>query len=292
MDLGILTTTFSHQTPEETFAAVAQHGFPAVQFDFANAGLSTLPDEIPPELVDRVRRAAVERGVAIAAVSGTYNMVHPNRREREAGLRRIAVLADACAALGSPIVTLCTGTREPGDMWRRHPDNDTPAAWDDLVEATRAALAVTESAGVTLALEPEPGNVLRTARQGRELIETIGNPRLGAVLDPANLFDRFEPGEAGRFPEILDDAVALLGDRIVLAHGKDRAADGTVRPAGQGIVPWERVVALLRSVGYDGPLIVHGLGEPEIGASVAFLRTVSGSPIRDDRVRPDRLEAD
>jgi sugar phosphate isomerase/epimerase len=271
MDLGILTTTFPHTTPEETFAAVARHGFRAVQFDFANAGLTTLPDEIPPSLVERVRRAAEAYDITIAAVSGTYNMIHPDAREREAGLRRLGVLAEACVALGGPIVTLCTGSRDPVDMWRRHPDNDSAAAWDDLVRAAREALAVTEQSGLPLAFEPEPGNVLRSARQGRDLIETVGSPRLGAVLDPANLFDRFAPGEEGRLPAILDEAVALLGDRIVLAHGKDRAADGTVRPAGQGIVPWDRCFGLLRSVGYDGALIVHGLQESEIKGAVTHL---------------------
>ena len=280
MDLGILTTTFPHATPEETFAAVARCGFRAVQFDFTNAGLTTLPDEIPPALVERVRRAAEEHAVTIAAVSGTYNMIHPDPQERGIGLRRLGVLAGACVSLGRPIVTLCTGSRDPDDMWRHHPDNESPAAWDDLIQATRAALAITDPAGLTLAFEPEPGNVLRTARQGRKLIETIGSPRLGAVLDPANLFDRFAPGDEGRLPAILAEAVSLFGDRIVLAHGKDRAANGTVRPAGSGIVPWDRFFGLLRSVGYDGALIVHGLNETDLDDAFAHLRAAGGPALR------------
>jgi sugar phosphate isomerase/epimerase len=110
------------------------------------------------------------------------------------------------------------------------------------------------------------------------LIKAVGSPRLGAVLDPANPFDRFPPGEEGQLPANLDEAVTLLGGRIVLAHGKDRAADGTVRPAGQGIVPWDRFFGLLRSVGYGGPLIVHGRREEEIGTAVTHLRVAAGLP--------------
>ena len=51
------------------------------------------------------------------------------------------------------------------------------------------------------------------------------------MLDPANLFET-EPAEEKR--RIIADAVDLLGDRIVMAHAKDRAADGSVRHRRQG----------------------------------------------------------
>ena len=41
------------------------------------------------------------------------------------------VLANACGALGTGIITLCTGTRDPDDMWRHHP------GFDAIIQATR-----------------------------------------------------------------------------------------------------------------------------------------------------------
>ena len=70
---------------------------------------------------------------------------------------------------------------------------------------------------------------------------------------------------------MLDEAVTMLGEHIVLAHGKDRAANGEVRPAGLGIVPWARFFGLLRAAGYGGPLIVHGLDVDEITSAVHHL---------------------
>jgi len=64
----------------------------------------------------------------MAAISGTFNMCHPEQAERAKNLVRLRVLAGACRPLGVSVITLCTGSRDPQDMWRRHPDNDTPEA--------------------------------------------------------------------------------------------------------------------------------------------------------------------
>ena len=279
MELGIFSKTFARPSLEGVFDAVVAHGFRSVQFNLDCAGLPPLPDRIEPEDADRIRRAAEARGIRIAAVSGTFNMIDPDRRRREENLRRLGVLAASCGRLETSVITLCTGTRDPDDMWRRHPDNDSPAAWRDLAAAMTTAVDLTEGTGVTLAFEPEPGNVVQTARQALALIQEVGSPRLGVVLDPANLFERFAPDEETRLPAILDEAVSLLGDRVALAHGKDRGADGVVRPAGQGIVPWDRFLASLRDAGYDGALVLHGLDEREVDAAIAFLRTDAGASL-------------
>jgi sugar phosphate isomerase/epimerase len=279
MELGIFSKTFARPSLEGVFDAVVAHGFRSVQFNLECAGLPPLPDLIEPEEADRIRRAAGARDIRIAAVSGTFNMIDPDRQKREKNLGRLGVLAAACERLGTTAITLCTGTRDPDDMWRRHPDNDSPAAWRDLAAAMTAAVNLTEGTDVSLAFEPEPGNVVQTVRQARDLIREVGSPRLGVVLDPANLFERFAPDEETQLPAILDEAVALLGDRVALAHGKDRGADGVVRPAGQGIVPWDRFLASLRDVGYDGPLVLHGLDEREVDAAVTFLRTEAGASL-------------
>src|SRR5213593_2354400 len=132
MQLGIFARTFSRPTLEDVFEAIGRLRLRRVQFNFACAGLPSLPDLVQPELLDRIRHAADAQRIVIAAVSGTFNMIHPNARQRREGLRRLGIIASSCPRLGASIVTLCTGTRDPEDPWRRHPDNDTPEAWRDL----------------------------------------------------------------------------------------------------------------------------------------------------------------
>src|SRR2546426_323310 len=160
MQLGIFARTFPRPTLEETFRAVVEHGLRCVQFNMACAGLSSLPDRIESDVVDRIRKAAATREINIAAVSGTYNMIHPDREQRQVGLQRLRVLVSACKGMGTSVVTLCTGTRDPEDMWRWHPENASSQAWSDLLFSMEAALRIAEEEQMTLAFEPEPANVI------------------------------------------------------------------------------------------------------------------------------------
>jgi sugar phosphate isomerase/epimerase len=97
------------------------------------------------------------------------------------------------------------------------------------------------------------------------------SPRLKIIMDAANLFHE---GELPRQREILDEAFDLLGKDVVLAHAKDLKHDGAAGhdAAGTGVLDYDHYLALLRSVGFNGPLILHGLREDQVDASVAFLR--------------------
>ena len=62
-------------------------------------------------------------------------MAHPDPAVRQAGLERLRKVIVAAPLLGATGITLCTGTRDPDNMWRWHPDNDSADAWNDLVES-------------------------------------------------------------------------------------------------------------------------------------------------------------
>ena len=151
-ELGIFAKTFSRQSVEANLDAVAQHRLGVVQYNMACAGLSALPESIAPERAEHIRLAALERGIRIAAVSGTFNMIHPDLAVRRSGLQRLSVLAGACGGLGTRTITLCTGTRDPDDMWRGHPDNHDLAAWRDLLASMEQAVAIAEAFDIYLVL--------------------------------------------------------------------------------------------------------------------------------------------
>jgi sugar phosphate isomerase/epimerase len=270
MHLGIFTTVFERPTRESTYAAVRAAGFDCVQLSLTSAGLAALPDQIDPAVAARIGRAAAESGVANSAVSGTYNMIDPDPAKRELGLRRLRAIAQACPAMGSSIVTICTGTRDPENMWRRHPDNDTPEAWRDLIAETRKAVAIAEAAGVVLAFEPERANVARNAAQGRALLDEIGSLHLKVVVDAANVID---PEHLDRQAADLDRAFELLGDHIVIAHGKDLGPNEKFMAAGEGFVDYERYLGLLEAIHFTGPLILHTLTEAQVESSVRHIRS-------------------
>lgn len=275
MQIGIFAKTFARPNLGEVFRAVRAHGLSAVQFNMSCTGLPSLPDHIEPEVADAVRLEAERHGITLAAVSGTFNMIDPDVQKRRVGLHRLRVLASACERMGTSVITLCTGSRNPHDMWVKHRDNSSKEAWKDLTESMAEALAIADEYRVTLAVEPEVSNVVDSAVKGRLLLDEMRSPRLKIVMDGANLF---HAGELPRMRQILEIAFELLGDKIVLAHAKDIREDGAAgqEAAGTGLLDYDKYLSLLQAAGFDGPLILHGLGEEQVPSSVAFVREKLG----------------
>jgi len=272
MRLGIFAKTFARPSVEETFDAVRAHGLTAMQFNLSVTGLASTPDSIQRDLANSVRTAARARDLEIAAVSGTFNMAHPDPQMRASGLRRLAVLAEACGPLGTQVITLCTGTRDAENMWRRHPDNTTAEAWQDMRATIIQAIAIAERHDVVLAIEPEISNVVDSPAAARRLLDEIRSPRLRVVIDAANLFDADDPSRPlSNSGPVLTEAFDLLAHDIVLAHAKDVTADGAFAAAGQGDVDWEHYLTLLDASGYAGVLVMHGLDEADVADSTTFL---------------------
>ena len=271
MRLGIFGRTFPGSEPETVLDRVAEAGFQAVHWNMASAGLPSMPDAVPEGMAGRIARAARERGLAMAGLSGTTNLIHPDSAERARGRARLAVIIEAARDMGAPLVTLCTGTRDPSDPWRAHPGNAEPEAWADLLAELSHAIPLAEAAGVRLGIEPETANVVRGPEEAKRLLDEIGSPTLAIVLDPANLFEEPPP------PKALHDAFAravdLLGPRLAMVHAKDRDARGEVVAVGRGVIDFAHFADCLRRAGFDGDVVTHGLGAEDAPEVARHLRT-------------------
>lgn len=265
---GIFESVFPRESLDASFAALKSAGFSAVQFDLESAGLDPWAGELDVDVLDGVRESATRNGVEIASLSGTFNMAHPDVNQREAGLTGLVRAIGAAPTLGTSMVTLCTGTRNRESIWRFSHENATPQAWSDMREMVTRALAEAEKHNVTLLVEPEPANVVASAKLARRLLDEVASPHLKIVLDPANvvLSDR------DRSPaEVLSESFALLGPDIVAAHAKDLGEGGDFRAAGTGIVPWPLYLDLLKGIGYEGAVIFHTLTEQDVPTALGAL---------------------
>jgi sugar phosphate isomerase/epimerase len=271
MQIGILLGTFREPTYEAKLDAVKSCGLDCIQLSLDCVGMEAMPDQISLEMTERIRREASALTIAIASVEGTFNMSHPDAQHRQNGLSRLHVLAKACSQMGTSKIHLCTGTRDPESMWRRHPGNDSPEAWADMAACVRAAVDIAKQNSVVLVFEPEVNNVVDSAQKARRLLDEIGSPNLKVTIDAANLF---HAGELPRMKEMLDEAFALLGRDIVMAHAKDLDHDGDAghKAAGQGKLDYTRYLSLLHAYGFKGPLLLHGLSEAQVPGCIAFLR--------------------
>src|SRR5512146_1547634 len=105
MEIGIFAKTFARPNLAATLDAVLASGLRVVQFNMACAGLPSMPDTIPPSLAISIGRELAARDMCMAAISGTFNLIHPDHQTRAEGMQRLHILAAAGQALGTSAIT-------------------------------------------------------------------------------------------------------------------------------------------------------------------------------------------
>ncbi len=255
-------------TADELFRTIRELGFSCVQFAFSSVaesgftpnGQLEIPAVIPNECIRAVDAAAVKYGLPIEVINGTYNMAHPDAYVRTEGLKRLETLMQAANELGCRIISLCSGTRNEAHLWSPSVDNDSEEAWTIMYDSMQRATDLAERYGITLAIESEASNVIRTPEKARRLMDSISSDKLKMILDCANLF---HVGHAHRSESAatIRHAVKVYGKDTVVAHGKDiREGEGIEFCAtGLGIVDFALTAKLLREVAYPGDMFLHGI---------------------------------
>ncbi|WP_418607445.1 TIM barrel protein [Georgenia sp. SUBG003] len=136
-----------------------------------------------------VARLLERHGLAVAVETGARYLLDPFRkheptlvsdvgRERRVDLlnRAVAVAAD----LGAGVVHLWSGILPDGVS--------EESGWDRVLAGVETVLTTAERAGITLAVEPEPGMFLDRAARVDELLDRLGRPeRLRMTLDLGHL---------------------------------------------------------------------------------------------------------
>ncbi len=270
MRLGIFARTFHRSTLDDCLEAIAKLGIRDVHFNLVCTGCEALPAELTNQQCREIRRAFARHDLDMCGISGTFNAIHPDESLRAELTRRATLLIEHCHELGANLVTLCTGTRDPNDMWTGHAANQQPAAWIDLCETLEKLLAAAGRHQVFLGIEPEQSNVVNSATRGRRLLDDFSSPHLKIILDAANLF------HAGNLPQmrsVLDEAFDLLGPDIIMAHAKEFIDESKgPRIPGSGPLDWGYYLMKLSQSGFQGSLVLHNLDEASLPDGLSFLK--------------------
>lgn len=261
--IGVFARTFPRDSASAVADAVRAAGFTTVQLNLSSTGLPTVPDEQTLDGLDlaAIGRAFGERGIDVWGVSATFNLIGPDAGRRRRETADAARFLGRVGELGAGFATLCTGTRDPENMWRAHPDNSSPAAWADLRAGLDVLVPAARAGGVRLGVEPEPGNVVADAVAAARLFAELGPDAatLAVVLDPANLLT---PATAADQRTILGDAVEQLGDQVACLHAKDVVASGYAA-AGTGLLDYDLVFDLWSRLPAPVPVIAQDSTEED-----------------------------
>ena len=177
--LGIFSNTFRQPTIEGVMDAVKGHGLEKIEFNFSCIdmlkvpGTDTLPSEekVDGSIIKRIRTATEERSIEMVSIAGYFNMIHPDVETRKNGVKQLGILMKSARELDINLVTLCTGSRDPEQMWRKHPSNTEKDAYEDILVSMGEALELAEENDMTLAFEPEVNLVIDSPRKTRRFLD-------------------------------------------------------------------------------------------------------------------------
>ncbi|MFI1375331.1 sugar phosphate isomerase/epimerase family protein [Streptomyces longwoodensis] len=214
-------------------------------------------DPYAPDLAARTRRLAhrlAALGLEVTVETGARYVLDPRRkhgptlldaapedrrRRTDLLLRGVRVAAD----LGAHAVHCFSGIVPPGT------DRDT--AWDRLAASLAPVLDAAATAGVPLAVEPEPGHLLATLADFHHLRGLLGDPApLGLTLDIGHC-QCLEP---------LPPADCVRAAAPWLRHAQIEDMRRGVHdhlPFGEGEIDFPPVLAALADIGYRGLTVVE-----------------------------------
>jgi len=263
-------------TIEETFYVAGEYGLEQVQFNLKSLFGEEMPPRILENILKKAAEAARENNIEIVGIHGTFNMITSDPAEMSESIRRFELVAQAAGIIGTRLITLCTGTKSDVSMWSWHPETVSQRSWDEFIGTMTKVLTIAERYDMLLGIETEYTNVINTAARARTLIDLMQSDRIKIIMDCANLF---HPGDAKKenVRKVIGGAFDLLGEHIVIAHGKDIRESDRIEftYAGQGIIDFEYFIQRLEACGYKGGMILHGThSEAEMAAAISFLKKI------------------
>ena len=160
----------------------------------------------------------------------------------EKGIDIVRKCLELAAALGAETI-LCV----PGSVTDEY---SYDRAYEDLITTFQMLGPEAADAGVCIGLENVWNKFLLSPLEFASAVDEIGEEYVGCYFDVGNVI----------ISGFSDQWIRILGDRIKAVHFKDFRRVGWAGTIDnfvdllEGNVPWDRVMAAFREVGYDGPV--------------------------------------
>ena len=265
IQLGVNTWTwvspFRTEDARAIFPKVKRMGFDSVEI--------ALED---PFLVDsgEIRRLLDENGLAVQ-VCGAFgpgrDMSSDDPAVINQALDYIQQAVDFAQAAGARVV--CGPMYSAVGKARHVPAEVRRAERERAVEGLKKASEIAESAGIRLAIEPLnrfETDMINTARQARDLIDSIGSEWVGIHLDTFHM--NIEEND-------VYEAVVAAGDKLYHIH----ASESNRGTPGAGLAAWDEMARGLKDVNFDGAVVIETFTPEvqEIARAAAIWRPLAES---------------
>lgn len=257
MLLGYNTNGFAHHAPTDAMELLAEIGYRAVGLTIDHGVLNPRDARLGKQ-AGNLRRLAKKLGLTLVIETGARYLLDPRTKHEptlvspDADLRGSRSFfyeqaIDVAAEVGAVAVSIWSGVVHDGAL--------AGEAWDRLISSLIPVLRRAEQAGMPLAFEPEPGMLVATLADYRELKARLSDA--GAPIDPLRLtIDIGHLHCQGETP--LADEIIRHADDLANVHIEDmRAGVHEHLMFGEGEIDFEPVFDALREIRYTGPLCVE-----------------------------------
>jgi sugar phosphate isomerase/epimerase len=201
-------------------------------------------------LIEKLRELNLEAfAIATAQTYSTdgYSLYSRHEEKRQQAIKRISAHIDFASRLNAMVIIggirgKLTG---PAEDWNTQREKGSQA----LVSCVRSA----EKKGVTLLLEPinrHETNLFNTVEQALELVEEMGSKYLRLLIDTFHM-NIEESSIVG--------SILMAGSHLGYVH----FADNNRLAPGWGHIDFSQVLSGLKEIGYQGPISVEVLPEPD-----------------------------
>lgn len=244
MKVGLCTIAFSELPLTEVLDIAAEYNFDGVEIWGKEPHTPARYDE---KYLQQIKAQADVKGVEIAAFGSYVNpLVDDFEQQMETALR-------IAETLGTKLVR----------VWSGGGPSKSITSSDRKLIATRFKTMCQQAtrSGIILATEMHNNNLTDTAETTLQLIQAVGQPNLKTYYQPCFRDDADDFYECAR----------QVGPYIANVHAQNvrRLDDGRTESCAiaEGIVDYEKIVAILRGYGYDGYLEVEFVyGEDKLAA--------------------------
>ncbi|MEG1525096.1 MAG: sugar phosphate isomerase/epimerase family protein [Clostridia bacterium] len=272
MEVGIINSMFKAYTPQENAKRIAAYGIKKVQLDLAFNGKAYSIDELTPEFCSDVRNAFADEGIEIVAISGHQKIAFPETDARQAAKNQFLRKLVLPQRFGCTTIVSETGSANPDNAWVDHPNNYLPEVWDAVVGTMKEICARAKEEGVTFALEPHFGQLTKSPRTLRRMLDDVQTPNLKIALDMANMVIEQNSGDTCA---LINEFFTLCGNDLSMVHAKDTKiinCKSVFVGAGKGVLDYIYLVKQLKEIRYDGPILLEYVNEEGIQNAYDFLK--------------------
>lgn len=230
---------------EEMFTKLKDAGFDGVELNLDREGGSahSLTFSTSPAALAEMRRISDYCGLPVVSVSSSLygsTMGSPNKKDRVYAREILLRQLDCAAALGAGGILVVPGG--PSE------EVSLKTAWENSLETLRSLKEEIEAAKILVGFENVWNRFFTSPFDMLSFINETGCGYVCAYFDIGNAVAFSDP----------ENWIEILGDKIRLVHVKDFKRQNGVNTGGEwvdiskGSVNWKKVVAALRTAGFDG----------------------------------------